>query len=76
MIDKNKNEEMIKINLVQGEKPLNDWFFSSKVVNDGKVVYSLYDDKKELVETFTDPIDMEFAIIDFERKEHEQDFLR
>lgn len=64
--------ELIKINLVQGEKPLNDWFFSSKIINKGEVIYSLYDDKQELIEEFKDPVDMELAIVDFERKENER----
>lgn len=64
--------ELIKINLVQGEKPLNDWFFSSKIINKGEVIYSLYDDKQELIEEFKDSVDMELAIVDFERKENER----
>ena len=66
------SKELIKLNLVQGEVPLNDWFFSSKIINKGEVIYSLYDDKQELVEEFKDPIEMELAILEYERNDLEK----
>lgn len=65
------NKELIKLNLVQGEKPLNDWFYSSRI-NKGEVIYSLYDDKQELVEEFKDPIEMELAVLEYERNDLEK----